>query len=411
MSKNNKDFFKKKLAWSRVKDELLYAYLPQYFQKVLTTGRPILYVDCFAGKGRFDDGNDGSPRIALNIRKEKINVSHAKNPRIDMTFIDVNYASDLIANTAEYAELTPIGDKQIISGRYEEVILPLLSSKQSVNVFLYIDPYGIEALDFELFEKALQCGHNTFEMLINMNSFGFLRAGCSALRVPCDDIDVSEMVEYAPSEFDSSADSIRNVNRIAGGEYWQEIVRWYQKEKESDQDAGYKAEAKLSHAYKMRLREKFRYVLDLPIKISAGNHPKYRMIHVTNHQDGCNLMANNMVKRKEELVIDFHNHRQMQLFNTDLDNNIIQEEDIYDQVREAVDAMQKAEYVSLFTANFFTERGVFCSTGQIHKALATMEKHGALEVIRDPAQTETGRMSSYWEEDSRHHVIIRRRSR
>jgi len=411
MSKNNKDFFKKKLAWSQVKDELLYAYLPQYFQKVLTTGHPILYVDCFAGKGRFDDGNDGSPRIALNIRKEKINVSHAKNPRIDMSFIDVNYASELKANTAEYAESTVIGDKQIISGRYEEVILPLLSSKRCVNVFLYIDPYGIEALDFELFDKALRCGHNTFEMLINMNSFGFLRAGCSALRVPCDGIDVSEMVEYAPSEFDSSADSVRNVNRIAGGDYLQDIVRWYQKEKDGDPDAGYKAEARLSHAYKMRLREKFKYVLDLPIKISASTHPKYRMIHVTNHQDGCNLMANNMVKRKEELVIDFHNHRQMQLFDTDLDNNIIQEEDINDQVRDAVNSMKVAEHVSLFTANFFTERGVFCSTGQIHKSLATMEKKGVIEVVRDPATTETGRPSTYWEEDNKHRVVIKRRSR
>ena len=28
MSKNNKDFFKKKLAWSKVKDELLFSYLP-----------------------------------------------------------------------------------------------------------------------------------------------------------------------------------------------------------------------------------------------------------------------------------------------------------------------------------------------------------------------------------------------
>ncbi len=32
------------------------------------TGRPIYYVDCFAGKGKFEDGNDGFPLIALKIR-------------------------------------------------------------------------------------------------------------------------------------------------------------------------------------------------------------------------------------------------------------------------------------------------------------------------------------------------------
>lgn len=411
MSKNNKDFFKKKLAWSKVKDELLFSYLPQYFQKVLMTGRPIFYVDCFAGKGRFDDGNEGSPRIALKIRKEKIDVSHARDPRIDMCFIDLHYADDLSVNTQDYSLRTTIGDKQIISGRYENEILPLLQKRPNQNIFLYIDPYGIDALDFDLFERSLECGHNTFEMLINMNSFGFLRAGCSALRVPCDEIDVSDMVEFAPSEFEPSEASIRNVNRIAGGDYWQEIVRWYQKEKTHDPDAGYKAEAKLSHAYKMRLRTKFKYVLDLPIKISASAHPKYRMIHVTNHQDGCNLMANNMVKRKEELVIDFHNHRQLQLFETDLDNNIIQDSDIYDQVKEAVSELRSGDQVSLFTARFFTERGVFCSTGQIHKALMKMEKQGLIEVVRNPSHTETGRESSFWEEDGKHHVTLRRTAR
>ena len=75
MAKDNSRFFEKKQAWSRVKDRLLLSYLPQYFQKVLKTRRPIFYVDCFAGKGRSDDGEPGSPCIALDIRKDKSSVS------------------------------------------------------------------------------------------------------------------------------------------------------------------------------------------------------------------------------------------------------------------------------------------------------------------------------------------------
>ena len=30
----------------------------------------LVYVDCFAGKGKFEDGNDGSPLIALKIISE-----------------------------------------------------------------------------------------------------------------------------------------------------------------------------------------------------------------------------------------------------------------------------------------------------------------------------------------------------
>ena len=44
MSKNNADFFKVKNPWSVIKDRLLQCYLAPYFQKVLTTNKPIFYI-------------------------------------------------------------------------------------------------------------------------------------------------------------------------------------------------------------------------------------------------------------------------------------------------------------------------------------------------------------------------------
>ena len=63
----NVEFFAKKRVWSVVKDELLRCYLVPYCAKILSTGNPLLYIDCFAGRGNFDDGNNGSPIIALDI--------------------------------------------------------------------------------------------------------------------------------------------------------------------------------------------------------------------------------------------------------------------------------------------------------------------------------------------------------
>ena len=65
MAKDNKDFFKTKNHWSEIKDALLGCYLPPYFQKVLKTYKPIFYVDCFAGKGKFEDGNPVLPLIRI----------------------------------------------------------------------------------------------------------------------------------------------------------------------------------------------------------------------------------------------------------------------------------------------------------------------------------------------------------
>ena len=67
------------------------------------TKRPIFYVDCFSGKGRFDDGKPGSPIIALDIRKDCIAQTRSENAQIDMCFIDLNYASDLELNLSSYS--------------------------------------------------------------------------------------------------------------------------------------------------------------------------------------------------------------------------------------------------------------------------------------------------------------------
>ena len=72
MSKDNRRFFEKKNTWSEVKDILLGCYLVPYFSKIFRTKKPLLYVDCFAGKGRFDDGQDGSPMIAAQSISKSI---------------------------------------------------------------------------------------------------------------------------------------------------------------------------------------------------------------------------------------------------------------------------------------------------------------------------------------------------
>ena len=174
MSKKNDDFFVKKKPWSKVKDELLGCYLKPYVLKILYTRKPLAYVDCFAGKGKFDDGNPGSPLIALEILQQGLASTKLNgNARIGAAFIDLNYATDLQTNLSAYPGI------RIVPGAYEDTIENLLYSKKGWNVFLYIDPYGIKALDCSKFDTFANGQFNTIELLINMNSFGFIREGCS----------------------------------------------------------------------------------------------------------------------------------------------------------------------------------------------------------------------------------------
>ena len=121
MSKDNSDFFKVKNNWSLIKDKLLGCYLTPYMQKVLATNKKICYVDCFSGKGKFEDNQPGSPLIALQIRDDclgKTRMKINKRQAIDMTFIDLNYASDLETNLAMYDNC--YGKPNIVSGKYPQ---------------------------------------------------------------------------------------------------------------------------------------------------------------------------------------------------------------------------------------------------------------------------------------------------
>ncbi|MDT8900238.1 three-Cys-motif partner protein TcmP [Anaeroselena agilis] len=410
MAKDNSTFFIRKNSWSEIKDRLLSGYLPQYFQKLLMTNKPIVYVDCFAGKGKFDDGGDGSPRIALKIRDDCIGRTNSQNARIDGCFIDLNYADELTTNIADYCNCN--GTPVVISGKYEEKIETLLSDKLGKNVFLYIDPYGIKALDYGLFSKFANYGFNSIEMLINMNSFGFFRDACRVMRVDYKNdealYNLDDIVEYEPTEVDVSQQSEMLLNSIAGGDYWKAIVRDYKAGKID----GYQAEKRFSTEYKQRLRQMYTYVLDMPIRMKSGQRPKYRMIHVCNHEQGCILMADNMSSRFDELFIDIQNQGQLILFDYTPENVIIDRNDIQAKMLIFLSNFPNGMTADKLIAAFFTEYGVLCKSGTIREIWRDMEKRGAIEVTRIPPTTpSTGRPSNFFTEDKRkkQSVTIRRK--
>ncbi len=292
MAKKNDGFFIKKKEWSKVKDDILACYFKPYVSKILHTYKPLVYVDCFAGKGMFDDGNPGSPLIALKIIEECLDTTTAKNPNIETFFIDLNYEADLKKN------LAPFPSAQIVPGKYEDNINTILTGKDRKNVFLYIDPYGIKALQCSLFNQFAKGQFNSIELLINLNSFGFIREACNALGTTFLDKELfDDLIEYAPAQMDSSQKSIAELSEIAGGDYWQPIILDYKNGKIN----GYEAEELFAEKYRQRLMLSYRYVLNMPLRIKPGQRPKYRLIHATNHRDGCLLMVDNICKRWELL--------------------------------------------------------------------------------------------------------------
>ena len=268
---------------------------------------------------------------------------------------------------------------------------------------MYIDPYGIKALNCSLFDNFAQQGFNSIELLINMNSFGFIREACNAMGARFYDKDLfDDLVEYETSTFGVSEKSIKDLDEIAGGEYWQAIIKDY---KEGKID-GYEAEKRFADQYCQRLHQKYKYILNLPLRIKKGQRPKYRMIHATNHKDGCLLMVDNIYNRWQALI-EMQHYGQLSLFQESYDNEIVDTRDIEEKAITFFSKFKQPVSLHEALAEFFDEYGAICSTSDIKKIIKNWESAGTFEIIRSPKTTTKGTPTNFMTEGRNQSVFIR----
>ena len=404
MSKRNEDFFLKKKPWSIVKDKLLECYLTPYVAKILNTRKPLLYVDCFAGAGKFTDGNFGSPMIALDIFSERLRDSSASsrtNRFIDANFIELDHSEKLKENLIPYQSTSNLL-VSVHAGKYEKRIRQILDSRQgksNFNLFLYLDPYGFRTLDFNFLTSLPQKNFYSVELLINFNSFGFLRVACKCLKIEFkNDIDFGYLQERDGVEDFSINDATEEMlNRVAGGDYWKELVRHYYRENATFYDL----EKTFAEQFCEKLKTRYLYVLNMPIRTRESHSPKYRMIHATNHPDGAILMADNIFRR-EELLREIQLHGQQTLFGNDSNGD-----DIKYSLETYLTKIQSFRRLNIVMAEFFTECGVQCESGEFSRIIGRLEHEGKLELIRNPAKTKTGRPSTFCKESKDNTIKLR----
>lgn len=214
---STKEFFKKKKEWSNYKDALLGSYILPYFTKIMSTGIEVVYIDGFAGKGKFDDGTIGSPLLI----KDKIYQAKSTSKfdtKITPYFVECEYSDMLRSNLCD-------ATMNVVKGDYRVEVPKILKNNLRKNIFLYVDPFGIKYLDFTIFSELNSRKYKSVELLLNFNSFGFLREGCRLLKLNMEQIE-DEIPEFSIASNDFKND-ISNMNKIANGDYWQKILADY----------------------------------------------------------------------------------------------------------------------------------------------------------------------------------------
>lgn len=376
--KISNSFFEQKRSWSRIKDEVLKVYLVPYLAKISKTRRPIIIADCFAGKGRFDNGEPGSPLIIAEAIFHQL--TDTSSPQIKGVFIEKKYFSDLKANVPSSPTLTTI------EGDFEDKIEYFISAydPRDQNLLLYVDPYGIKSILFSYFDRIKKKGFHSAELLLNFNSFGFLREGCRLLKTP-------DSEKETPEFYEPDVNSPERLDEIAGGAYWRDIIELYQ----SGQIRMQEAEGNFVMQYCTNLKTVFRYVLNIPIKSKLGNVPKYQIVYGTDHDDGLLLMVDNMHKRWANFRDEARNH-QSPLFECDFPDPTKQK-DCWQIEDKIISHLSHEMDLKALLITLVQELGISFSTSEYKEVLKKMEKDGTIDVTRKPAKTPTGRSSASWD--------------
>ncbi len=269
----SREFFDEKKPWSVRKDEILAYYLAPYLPKVATLGKPIVIVDGFAGPGRFNTGEAGSPVIIAQTIQRFLTAQ----PRVDCSELCVE--RDPLLHRLLEDSLRGFGFTRAVGTSFLEFLPEVEALASSASVFIYADPFAIDGLEWAAMDRVFRLIHGgaSVELLLNFNAPAFVRRARAALALgdaaddPLDDDDPSQDVPGSA------------LDRAVGGTWWRSIVK----------PAGsfaLEVDA-VAEELSKRLRRRFGEAGMYPIRARlADGIPKYFLIYATRHPDGLVLI-------------------------------------------------------------------------------------------------------------------------
>jgi three-Cys-motif partner protein len=246
------------------KHEILGRYLNAWFPIMGRWNGRIIYIDGFAGPGKYKNGEPGSPIIALE------RAQNHKNPlwkEIVFLFIEIDeercsLLKTLVESTTQWSPKFSIN---IENAAFGDVVPPILDAidvggGRLAPTFAFVDPFGWKGVPFKLLSRIL--GYRRCEVLITF------------------------MFEEI-SRFLSNQDQWANFTSCYGNEGWRGALGLSKGDRERFLVDGY--------CENLRTMGKARYVLIFRM-INIGNKTDYYMVFATNDILGLDRMKGSMWK-------------------------------------------------------------------------------------------------------------------
>ncbi len=261
----DKDYWASQALPSVLKHKLLGQYIPRFGGMTGSRGRrQVVYLDGYAGEGRYESGDPGSAEIAMQVAAHHLE----KNALLWNCFF-VEQKPDSVARLDQVAaHYRPLGvDARVHHGDVDGVLGEVLRVAEGLPLFLFLDPCGL-GLPFDRIVQTLNQRRSTprlwqpTEFLMNFSMDAVRRLGGNARS--------ARGLERSSERFDEAC----------GGRWWREYFR-------PDEPVEADVDEIVAAQYAQRLREKTgMFVQSVPVARKNGQKAVYHLVFGTRSEHG-----------------------------------------------------------------------------------------------------------------------------
>lgn len=250
---------------TEVKHRLLRKYLTTWTRIVSSANPEVHYFDGFAGRARYQNGEPGSPLLAIDVADR--NADSFKT--FHCTFNDYdpdNYEKlkEEVHKKIEKCENNNKIKEATFDKKFENIAIPVLDSERYRNLpsMVFVDPFGYSGTPFETISEIMNLQKSGNEVFFNF------------------------MVDTI-RRFLRDPDKEETITRAFGSEEWKYIREYSEREKQEEE---------ILKLYVSRLEEvaDVEYVFPFQMKHPDKDVTLYYLIHATNHFKGFRAMKDVM---------------------------------------------------------------------------------------------------------------------
>lgn len=259
---------------TQAKHLFLARYLKAWLPIVASFNGRIAYIDAFAGPGRYNNGEEGSPLIALrSLLENPLFQSKARNCNVVFFFIeeDKERAQALRDELGQLEATNPLprwAEYSVINGEFAPEITKILKTiekegKLLAPTFAFIDPFGYSGVPLDPISRIAR--NPRFECLINFVYESIARHGGKP------EITIQQ-----------------HIQQLFGSDKWQSSLDSSDPKQRFNQ---------VTELYRSQLinKAKFRYVRTFSM-FDHGNQAEYVLYFGTNNRKGLSEMKQAMWK-------------------------------------------------------------------------------------------------------------------